>query len=386
MRALGPVAGRRQITRLWRPELPWSDSLLWSLLVPAATMYWAATAARAAWWRVVPARRRASRLKVLSVGNLTVGGSGKTPFALYLANLLVEHGIESAIVCRGYRGRYAQRAQLVAEGGELRTGPDEAGDEAVMMAKSFAGPIMVARRRYDAIRVLEKRAGLKAVVLDDAFQHLRLERDLNLVLFNAEYGLGNGWILPAGPMRERLRALRRADAVVVTQTAAGPIELPASLRANLGGRPVLRAVLRPRAVVRPQSGRWQELPLEVVAGRRVVAISGVARPQPFYAMLHALEATVVDSLEYPDHHCYTWADWQAICRSAQAAEFIVTTEKDLVKLERFPFPRDSLCALRMGVDMGSSQPVLLDLVLGCLLKNSDAKGSEAAPEVRTTAG
>ncbi len=373
MQALGQGAGRARITRLWHRELPWRDSLLWSLLVPAATLYGAATAARAAWWRMTWTRRRASRLKVLSVGNLTVGGSGKTPFALYLANLLLEHGIESAIVSRGYRGRPRQRAQLVADRGELKVGPDEAGDEPVMMAKSFAGPIMAARRRYDAIRMLEERAELKAVVLDDAFQHLRLERDLNLLLINAEYGFGNGWLLPAGPMRERLRALRRADAVVVMETAPGGAGLPTAVSARIGGRPVMRAALRPRAIVRSQAGNWQEHPLATVASRRVVAISGVACPQPFYAMLHALEAILVDTLEYPDHHRYTWADWQAIARSARNAELVVTTEKDLTKLERFPFARNSLCALRLGVEMGQWQSALLDLLFGRRLDSRDAR-------------
>jgi tetraacyldisaccharide 4'-kinase len=363
MLALGRVAGRPRITRLWRPKLPWHQSLLWSSLVPAATLYWGVVGVRAAWWRVAWMRQRAQRLKVISIGNLTVGGNGKTPFSLYLANLLAELGVQSAIVSRGYGGRSSQRAQLVAEHGELKVSPDEAGDEAVMMAKSFAGPIAVAPRRYDAIRMLEQRPELQVVVLDDAFQHVRLERDLNLLLIIGDYGFGNGWLLPAGPMRERVRAIRRADAVVVLDSAGQGAELPQAVLAKISERPVLRGLLQPRAIVRPRSGEWEELPLGTVAGRSVLAISGIARVQSFYAMLHRLEAILVDTLEYPDHHRYTWADWQTISRSARNAEFVVTTEKDLVKLERFPFARDSLCALRLGVDMGHSRPELIKLLL-----------------------
>jgi tetraacyldisaccharide 4'-kinase len=377
MQAFKRVADSSRITRLWHRDLPWPAWLLWCLLIPLAILYGIAITIRAAWWRIAWTRRRARHLKVLSVGNLIVGGSGKTPFSLYLANLLVEHGIESAIVSRGYGGRSAPRVRLVADRGELKVTPDEAGDEAVMMAKSFAGPIAVARRRYDAIRMLEERPELKAVVLDDAFQHLRLERDLNLLLINAEYGFGNGWLLPAGPMRERVRAIRRADAIVMLETETGRVHLPAALCAQVSSRPVMRAVLRPCAIVRPQAGNWEELPLTAVAGRKVVAISGVARAQPFYAMLHALEVILVDTLEYPDHHRYTWADWQVISRSAQIAELVVTTEKDLVKLERFPFARNSLCAVRLGIDMGQWQDELLELVLSCWSGGCGARKSHA---------
>src|SRR6185437_10096602 len=204
---------RSRLERLWQNDLALHERLLWTTLVPAAGAYRIALGARALWWRRM---KRRARPLVVSVGNLTLGGNAKTPFTLFLASRLRMRGLRVAIVSRGWgRTPSAERAILVSSGEQLLARLDEAGDEAVMMAKSFAGPIAVARRRIDGIELVEKRVGpLDAVVLDDAFQHVRLARDIDLLLMNAERGMGNGWLLPAGPMREPLSAARRADAVI----------------------------------------------------------------------------------------------------------------------------------------------------------------------------
>ncbi|MGA8566355.1 MAG: tetraacyldisaccharide 4'-kinase, partial [Candidatus Binataceae bacterium] len=189
---------RSRLEGLWQSDLALHKRVLWAALVPAAGVYRVALAARALWWRRM--RRRAHPL-VVSVGNLTLGGNAKTPFTLFLASRLRMRGLRVAIVSRGWgRTPSAERAILVSDDERLLAGPDEAGDEAVMMAKSFGGPIAVARRRIDGIELVEQRLGaLDAVVLDDAFQHVRLGRDVDLLLMNAERGVGNGWLLPAGP-------------------------------------------------------------------------------------------------------------------------------------------------------------------------------------------
>src|ERR1700674_2757680 len=142
---------------------------------------------------------------------------------MFLASRLRMRGLQVGIVSRGWgRAPATERATLVFDGERLLAGPDEAGDEAVMMAKSFGGPIAVARRRIDGIELIERRLGpLDAVVLDDAFQHVRLKRDIDLLLMRAEGGVGNGWVLPAGPRREPLSAKRRADAVIEIEAGRG---------------------------------------------------------------------------------------------------------------------------------------------------------------------
>jgi tetraacyldisaccharide-1-P 4'-kinase len=134
--------------------------------------------------------------------------------------------------------------------------------------------------------------------------------------------------------------------------------------ARLKRMPVLRGYIEPSRLVFPETGQWREAPTHTVGGRRILAVSALADPRSFYAMLRGLEADLVGVLEYPDHHQYTTVDWQNIWRAAANVEMIVTTEKDLVKLERFPFPRGSVAALRLEVSMGADEERLLSMALG----------------------
>jgi tetraacyldisaccharide 4'-kinase len=360
----GPLAppDRSRLERLWQSDLAFHERLLWTALTPAAGAYRIALAARAAYWRRM---KRQARPLVVSVGNLTVGGNAKTPFTLFLASRLRMRGLSVGIVSRGWgRAATSARATLVSDDERLLVGPDEAGDEAVMMAKSFRGPIAVARRRIDGIELIEERLGARdAVVLDDAFQHVRLARDVDLLLMSAERGVGNGWLLPAGPMREPVSAARRTDAVILIEPASGGASAP--LPPALAAHPcVMRAALRPRALVQAAPAGWSEGPA-ALPGRRVVAVSGLANPSGFYRMLRALEADLVGVLEYPDHHVYTPGDWQSIVAATRDGAVVVTTEKDLVKLERFPFQRDSLYALRLEVAMDlDDETRLLAMIIG----------------------
>ena len=301
----------------------------------------------------------------ISVGNLTVGGNSKTPFTLFLAKRLQSHGLRVGIVSRGYgSARRKVRAELIADGGKLIISPEDGGDEPAMMARSFSGPIVVARRRLDGIELLSKLGPLDAVILDDAFQHERLSRDVDLVLVSNERGFGNSWMLPAGPMREPLRAIRRADAIIMMSTGTGASAIRPSQMKKLTAHKMLHASVRPRSFLVTEQGVWREIPM-VLGGRRVLAVSGLADSSSFYAMLRELEADLVGVFEYPDHHAYTLSDWQAMVNAMRDADLVITTEKDLVKLERFPFPRDSLYALRLEVTMDAAEALALDeLILG----------------------
>jgi len=357
-----PSPNRSRIERLWRRDLPVPFLPIWIALAAAAGLYRVVVAARHLYWRKM--KRRAPVMTV-SVGNLTVGGNGKTPFTLFLARRLQSRGLRVGIVSRGYRRpRSKARAELVADGGALKIPPEDAGDEPAMMAKSFTGPIAVARRRIDGIELLSKLGPLDAVILDDGFQHVRLSRDVDLVLVSNQRGFGNGWMLPAGPMREPIRAVGRADAIVVMNFGIGAPAIRPSQMKKLAARKILHASVRPRALLASQQGVWRETPLDL-GGRRVLAVSGLADSSTFYAMLHELDADLVGVFDYPDHHAYTPADWQAMVNAMRDADLIVTTEKDLVKLERFPFPRDSLYALRLEVTMdGADARALDELIMG----------------------
>jgi len=359
------IGGRPRLERYWRSGLSAPEVAVWSATVPAAILYQAAMALRAGLRRVPLFGAKAAGTRVISVGNLTVGGNAKTPFTLYLARKLIDHGMRTGIVSRGYGGSRGSGPAVLVSDGRVRLPVEEAGDEAVMMARAFDGPVAIARRRIDAINLLQQLGELDAVVLDDAFQHLRLARDLNLLLVSAERGFGNGWVLPAGPMRERLGAVGRADAAVVLSPRPGlEPALTRAQAARLNRIPVMHGLIQPHALVYVEPGRWREAPAQSLGGRRILAVSALADPRSFYAMLRELEADLVGVLEYPDHHQYTASDWQSIWRAAATVDLVVTTEKDLVKLERFPFPRNSIAALRLEISMGADEERLLAMALG----------------------
>ena len=367
---------RSALERLWQRDR--SPAAL--PLMAVGAMYRGAIAVRNLWWRRMA---QTAEVPVISVGNLTVGGNSKTPFTLFLASRLQARGLAVAIVSRGYGAkRPAARATLLANRGDLA--PEEVGDEPAMMARRFAGPVAVARRRIDAIAMLAARGPLDAVILDDGFQHVRLRRDVDLVLVSNERGFGNRRMLPAGPMREPLSALRRADAVVIVASSqSAPAGIRPAEMEQLNRSRVLHARVRPRGLVTSAHGGWHESP-PMLAGRRVLAVSGLANPASFHAMVREIDADLVGVLEYPDHHSYTSADWHTIAAAARDVDAVVTTEKDLVKLERFPFARDSLYALRLEVSMPDDEARVLDeLILSRLPARKITRG--AAQEVSRNA-
>ena len=328
---------------------------------PLSLAYGGILCARSVWWERYA---RTPPLPTVSVGNLTIGGNGKTPFTLFLAVRLRQHGFRVGIVSRGYGGRASRRARLVSDGQHIAMTPHEAGDEPVMLAKSFDGPVAVARRRIDAIELLATTKLADAVVLDDGFQHVRLRRDVDLLLINQSLGFGNGCLLPAGPLREPERAIRRADILVLVEPYdAGNRSLDFLRRDNLRGKPVVRARLQPSALTYAEKGHWHEAPL-VLDRRRVVAVSGVANSTGFHAMIGALGAKLLRTLDYPDHHDYSAGDWENILAAARPAEMLITTEKDLVKLERFATPELPLYALHLNVTMeAQDESDLLTLIM-----------------------
>jgi tetraacyldisaccharide 4'-kinase len=300
---------------------------------------------------------------VISVGNLSVGGTGKTPAALWLGERLRSLGLSPAIVTRGYRGQAAGRilracpsAEDPADGGG---GLEQVGDEAVLLAERFPGPVVCGVDRVAAARHAVLAFGADVVVLDDGFQHRRIARSFDLVLVDGGAGLGNGAVLPAGPLREPASALRRADAIVVTKVDEIPAALAEEIGRRAAGVPLLAAALEPRCLVAPEGRATVESPLAVLAGRRVVAVSGLARAESFWRLLDQLGARIVEVIEYPDHHAFSHADWQRIGHAARGADLVACTEKDLVKLRRFPFARGGLYAVRVDFAPAAADARLL---------------------------
>jgi tetraacyldisaccharide 4'-kinase len=268
---------------------------------------------------------------VISVGNLTVGGTGKTPCAAFLADFLQREGHQVAILSRGYKRGSKGRVE-VSDGKDIFCGPREAGDEPYLLAKSCPGVrVVVDADRYAAGKWLEERKGVTVFILDDGYQHLRLARDLNLALVDATDPFTE--LLPAGRLREPLSGMRRADAVIVTRSDRN-FDRSALERKILeyGNMPIFYAYHELTKMRRLDSAK--AINASALAGQRVAAFSGIARPEGFIADLSSLGIQVVQRSDFPDHHHYQPDELQRILKLARKAkvEAIVTTEKDAANM------------------------------------------------------
>lgn len=282
-------------------------------------------------WRFATARRVAKRgyraqIPVICVGNITVGGVGKTPFALMLADILKQLGHEPAFLTRGYGGQAS---------GPLLVTPDhsfeDVGDEALLLAT--CAQTCVASDRGAGARLIERTTEATVIVMDDGFQNPTLEKTMSFILVDAEAGFGNGRIVPAGPLREPLQAgLSRADAMaIITQPGK---DVPTSLTSLANPPPVLSASII--AEDRPESDG------------PFVAFAGIGRPEKFFATLDRLGLTLSDARCFPDHHPYGASDLESLRAHAKAHDArLITTQKDYVRLPASFRPEVSFLPIRM---------------------------------------
>jgi tetraacyldisaccharide 4'-kinase len=193
-----------------------------------------------------------------------------------------------------------------------------------------------------------RKANVDVFILDDGFQHRRVKRNVDVLLLGAD---ASGWVLPAGPFREPRRNFRRADFLLSTAGNGAWNSVMARGRANAS----FEAALRPVALIGVGARGCKEFPLTLLYRSKILTVTGVADPRGLYRLIHEWEGEIVETLEFPDHHCYTARDWQQINRMGRLVDLIITTEKDILKLARFPFAKDKLLALRvaMTVENGS---------------------------------
>jgi tetraacyldisaccharide 4'-kinase len=311
--------------------------------------------------------RQARRLPgpVLSIGNLTVGGAGKTPLTAYLAGRYQAAGCRVAVLSRGYGGQ-AAGINIISDGRRVFLKPPQAGDEAYLLAQKLPGiPVVTGADRY--------RAGLRAweafqpelMLLDDGFQHFQLHRDLDVVLLDAGRPFGNGRLLPRGPLREPVSTLQRPLVLVLSRYEPNRHHSTwEALRQAFPAAVLVRAVFRPaQALVYPGC---REVGLEELTGKPLAAMAGLARPEFFADDLRELGVDLRDFFRFPDHHVFTRDELAELAASArrQGAEGLVTTEKDWVRLAgRWSFDLP-LYVVHMEVKLLDPWPALL-LPLGC---------------------
>jgi tetraacyldisaccharide 4'-kinase len=290
----------------WHGSAP-ADRLKAALLAPAGWLYGAAARSRFAL-----ARPYRSSLPVICVGNFTVGGAGKTPLALALAEIARAMGHRPAFLTRGYGGSIAGPHQVEP----TRDSAADVGDEALLLAR--AAPTMLARARPDGAKAIEA-LGASLIIMDDGFQNPSLEKDACIIAVDADAGFGNGRVFPAGPLRAPLGyQMKRASLVV----SIGKGDVAACVK---GGPPSVAAHLSLIG-----GGEW-------LRGARIAAFSGIGRPGKFFATLREAGAQLAGVEAFPDHHTFTEAEAIALLKQAEAlGAVLVTTEKDWVRIASRP--------------------------------------------------
>ncbi|MDI6687328.1 MAG: tetraacyldisaccharide 4'-kinase [Desulfobacterales bacterium] len=312
---------------------------------------------------------------VISIGNITVGGTGKTPMTIKVSQIARSFGYKVAIISRGYKGGAEKTGGIVSNGHTIFMEPEKAGDEPFMMAAKMKNtPVVVGQNRYKAGRLAIKEFDPDVIVLDDAFQHLNLKRDIDIVLLDCRCPFGNAHLIPRGILREPVSALKRSDAFVLTRfdSASDYIRRAAvdKIESLASGRPVFRSfhvpnLYKPANCKESMPGiKLQNFDSCLLHGRRVVAFSGLAENNGFRRTVESFKCCLIDFFEFPDHHKYTEIDLQTITQSSinAKAEFILTTEKDYVRiLGRSSLPAE-IVVVGIELSLGDDESAFIDFI------------------------
>jgi tetraacyldisaccharide 4'-kinase len=344
-------------------------SALQPILVPLSWLYGGGVRVRNAFYDAGVCKSERFGVPVVSVGNITAGGTGKTPFVEYLVQYFTNKRKRVAVLSRGYR-RASTGTVVVSDGTALREGPDRSGDEPYQIARRFPGAAVISdERRRRSARIAVDELHAEAIILDDGFQHRAISRDLDIVMLRP--GERPGWtpMLPAGLRREPLSSLRRAGLVAVSE-GAGTNREPSDLK-RYTSAPIIRVRFKPDCIFRVFG--MERLSSGHLAGKKVMAFCGIANPAGFENTLREMETDLAETMRFPDHHRFTTEEFRRIRDTFERSEaaMILTTEKDAVRcatpegesiLGALPF-----CFIRLSTEIiegGERLHSLLDSLLG----------------------
>jgi tetraacyldisaccharide 4'-kinase len=292
--------------------------------------------------------------KIISVGNITVGGSGKTPLVIYLSNLLKKEGRKVGVLSRGY-GRKSKGYILVAKENQILTSVDLCGDEIYHTALECKVPAAVSEDRVKGAKRLIEETGVDTIVLDDAFQHRWIDRDMDLLIceqyFLYNSSIMNQALLPSGMMREPFTAIKRADAVIINRKFSGEMNIPDRLKKYFEGMKIFTGFYK--AIEFVDIKKRTNYNIEEFEGQKSLVVSGVANPDSF---INALEQTNVDTqnrIIFRDHKYYAVKEIQQIRKEFYEtnSHSVVTTEKDAVKLSKYSKELDDIDIFFLKIEL-----------------------------------
>ncbi|MBF0225551.1 MAG: tetraacyldisaccharide 4'-kinase [Desulfobacterales bacterium] len=305
---------------------------------------------------------------VISVGNITAGGTGKTPMTIYISEQITKIGYKCSVISRGYKGKESNKGGVVCDGKNILMTPEMAGDEPVLISEHLKNiPVVIGQNRFESGKLSLNLFKPDVIILDDAFSHIQLNRNINLVLLDASHPFGNNHLLPRGILREPLSSLKRADAVIITRsqylTDTEKTHLLEKVQKYLSTNvpiflskhtPYIYKIIKNAETIFNHRINQNCLTneIELIKNKEILAFSGIAKNNEFKKSLEYLGFKVKKFKDFPDHYRYNKQDLEDIIKESNDIEAIATTDKDYVKLDKKFNSKKMLIVISVKISFG----------------------------------
>ncbi|UOD35406.1 tetraacyldisaccharide 4'-kinase [Deferribacteraceae bacterium V6Fe1] len=267
---------------------------------------------------------------IISIGNISLGGTGKTPFVILIGRYFLDRGKRLCVLSRGYKGKLKYDTNIISDGNKFYFTPPMAADEPYLIGKNLKNAVVITGKdRRKGYLLAKEKFGCDTFILDDGYQHRKMQRDVDILLLDFRRPVSTGFIFPFGYLREFPSAIKRADIIVFTKSNGKNI-IPEKARRYVEGKPVFFSDYRFVSI----ACEGKEIPINYMNGEKVLAFSGIAKNKHFFRMLKSIGADVVKTFSFKDHHIYKEKELLGILESAKekGVKYIITTEKDYVKI------------------------------------------------------